>query len=62
MIQDPRTGRPIGDHGTALDAIRFVLDKSDSDPVNQVDFLRAWCEGALDEWPEFYDWLKSQGR
>lgn len=58
------TGRPPGDHGDAAAAIDFALDEHEADPANQVEFLRAWREGAAgDEWPEFYAWLaKREGR
>lgn len=63
---DPRTGRPFGDHGTANDAIEFALDdpKSvlDRDLCNMEGFLKSWRCGNLDEFPEFYQWLKEQGR
>jgi hypothetical protein len=56
---DPRTGRPNGDHGTAVDALDFILDHADCS--TEVDtFLRAWREGDLDEWPEFYSWLRER--
>jgi hypothetical protein len=59
---DSRTGRPLGDHGTAQDAIDFVLDSStEFDPGEARLFMEAWREGnAADEWPEFYTWLKDQ--
>lgn len=58
---DPRTGRTPGDHGTANQALEFALDHSDGDLGNMEAFLRAWREGdAAEEWPEFYDWLRSQ--
>lgn len=57
---DPRTGRPAGDHGKASDAIAFALDVAD---LETPEFLRAWREGDLDEWPEFYAWLhEREGR
>jgi hypothetical protein len=52
---DPRTGRPIGDHGTASQAIAFALNVGSE----AEDFLRAWRDGSLEEFPEFYEWLKS---
>lgn len=55
---DPRTGRPVGDHGTAVQAIEYALEQVGD--CEAVDFLRAWREGDLDEWPEFYPWLKGQ--
>lgn len=54
---DPRTGRPLGDHGTALQAISFALDTSQG--LECEDFLRAWREGDLDEWPDFYEYLRN---
>lgn len=38
--------------GTALEAINFALDRV-GDYDNSVEFLRAWREGNLREWPEF---------
>lgn len=57
---DPRTGRPIGDHGTALQAINFALDKTGLAPEQTEIFLWGWREGNLDDWPDFYEWLKTQ--
>lgn len=58
---DPRTGRPVGDHGTANQAIAYMLDEHEADPGNQVEFMRAWREGDLaDEWPDYYQWLERQ--
>lgn len=58
---DPRTNRPLGDHGTANDAIEFAMDvlPNLTNGCPEADtFLRAWREGdAFDEWPEFYEWL-----
>jgi hypothetical protein len=32
-----------------------------ADCSTEVDtFLRAWREGDLDEWPEFYSWLRER--
>lgn len=53
---DPKTARPYGDHGSAEDAIRYALDVEGEDPET---FLRCWREGRLDEWPEFYVWLRN---
>lgn len=53
---DPSTGRPYGDHGTAMQAIEFALDKLQ---VERDTFLNSWREGDLDEWPEFYAWLSA---
>lgn len=61
MTEDPRTGRPLGDHGTAVQAIDFALEHCNEwGPGEGEDFLRHWREGSLDEWPEFYEWLKEQ--
>ncbi len=58
---DPRTGRPVGDHGTALDAINFLLDAgTDYGPGEETLFLESWRTGDLGEWPEFYEWLGSK--
>ncbi|MEQ1950962.1 hypothetical protein ABMA59_06045 [Mesorhizobium sp. CN2-181] len=57
MTIDPRTGRPIGDHGTAIQAINYALDVERDD---REAFLRCWREGDLEEWPEFYAWLAKQ--
>jgi hypothetical protein len=60
---DPRIGRPYGDHGTHNQALDYALDHyprlpdGDGDPAT---FLRAWREGDLDEFPEFYAWLADQ--
>jgi hypothetical protein len=62
MATDPTTGRPNGDHGSAVDAIDYALDVHEADPANQVEFLRAWREGdAAEEWPDFYDFLRERG-
>ena len=47
------------DHGTAQQAIDFLLENSQA-PGEEAEFLKAWNEGALEEWPEFYDWLDNQ--
>jgi len=54
-MMDPRTGRPLGDHGTASEAIDFALDYNLCTEPDT--FLRSWRMGSLDEWPEFYEWL-----
>lgn len=54
---DRRTGRPFGDHGTALRALQFAFDKLHDD-VERMDFLREWWHGGP-EYPEFYAWLKT---
>jgi hypothetical protein len=57
-----KTGRPAGDHGTAAQAVKWLLYVNpDHDSANAVEFLRAWDQGdAAAEWPEFYDWLNRQ--
>lgn len=55
---DERTGRPIGDHGTHIQALEYMLERMEADPANQVEFIRAWREGDLEEWPDFYAWLE----
>jgi hypothetical protein len=62
MANNPRTGRPIGDHGTANDAIEYVLESHVDLGCPAEDFLRCWRVGDLDEWPEFYKWLKQKGK
>ncbi len=58
---DPRTGRPVGDHGTYEDAVTWFLDQGSD--IEDVEFLKWWRMGAAhEEWPEFYAWLKEQGR
>lgn len=60
MALDPRTGRPLGDHGPAHLAIEYTLESKfhDHDGYNALAFLEAWREGsAFEEWPEFYPWL-----
>lgn len=61
---DPNTGRPLGDHGTANDALEWMWDHSgDVDPGNQAAFLECWRDGsAFEEWPEYYVWMKENGR
>jgi len=45
-------------HGTANDAIEFVVSgAANCGPGEEVEFLRAWQQGTLDEWPEYYNWL-----
>lgn len=59
---DPRTGRPLGDNGTAQQAIDFTLSYEHPDMLGQErEFLLAWRDGtAVEEWPEFYKWLADQ--
>lgn len=53
---DSRTNRLFGDHGTANQAIDFVLQ---FDVGGTEEFLREWKEGnAFEEWPEFYEYLR----
>lgn len=59
-IIDPRTGRRLGDHGTANQAIDYTLSPRVDLGCPAEDFLRSWREGDLDEWPEFYTWLNKQ--
>jgi hypothetical protein len=58
LVNDPRTGRPWGDHGTANQAIDFTLQPFVDLGCPAEDFLRCWRDGDLEEWPEFYDFLK----
>lgn len=59
---DPSTGREFGDHGTGSDAIEYALFHIEDDG-EKIDFLTEWMVGgAQDEWPEFYKWLKKEGR
>lgn len=58
---DPRTDRPLGDHGTAEQVIDYILQPRVDLGCPAEDFLKCWREGDLDEWPEFYDWLAQQG-
>jgi hypothetical protein len=54
-------GHPIGDHGTALQAINWVLNHGGPDARCEIEaFLKNWMEGNLDEWPEFYAWLAKE--
>jgi hypothetical protein len=46
-------------HGTHEHAVRFALEVHD-DTLQTYEFLKAWSEGNLDEWPEFYEWLDQQ--
>lgn len=61
MRVDPKTGREFGDHGTGEQAVEYALDHGPSWGCEwSVAFLQAWREGNLDEFPEFYAWLKDQ--
>jgi hypothetical protein len=46
-------------HGEYSDAVEFALYHND-DISQTYEFLKAWNEGALDEWPEFYEWLSAR--
>lgn len=53
---DPRTGFPLGEHGTAQQAIDWLLDVNRDG--QEREFLSVWRDGgAWQEWPEFYEWL-----
>lgn len=54
---DPRYGRPFGEHGTADQAVTFLLDHSGLFLAEAQDFLDAWRHGDLEVWPEFNTWL-----
>ena len=49
--------RPLGDHGTPLQAVTFALDVDRSS--DSFTFLKCWREGDLDDWPEYYAWLNT---
>ncbi len=51
--------RKLGDHGTAQQAIDFLLTHRQA-PGEETSFLRGWTHGDLIEWPEFYEWLDKQ--
>lgn len=55
---DTNTGFPVGWHGTGTQAIKFAMEQI-SDNSEEL-FFRHWNEGSLAEWPEYYDWLKTQ--
>lgn len=57
---DPKTGLPLGEHGTSAEAMRWAMHEGDR--ITEVDdvevFLQTWMEGgAADEWPDYYRWL-----
>jgi hypothetical protein len=57
---DPRTGRTFGDHGTAADAIGYLLDMDNPREIADGEvweFIKDWAMGDLDAWPDFYVWL-----
>lgn len=51
--------RTLHEHGTYEDAVNFALFKH-NDQLQTYEFLKAWNEGDLDEWPEYYVWLDAQ--
>ena len=53
--------RAPGDYGTAGQAVDWVLDHSQASDAWAADFLRAWREGDLEDWPEFLNWLDAIG-
>lgn len=58
---DPKTGREWDDYGELDEAVKWILHvSSDTDPANLHEFLLGWEEGDLDEWPEYYQWLKDK--
>jgi hypothetical protein len=58
---DRKTGLPYGDHGTANEAIDYLLSPEGAQaPGEETIFLRCWREGAdADEWPDYYAWLRA---
>lgn len=60
-LLDENIGFPIGFHGGYSHAVDYALDHLEQDTANQIEFLRAWREGSLEEWPEYYDWLREIG-
>lgn len=59
---NPDTGLTWGDHGTAQQALHWIMHVADdTDPYNTLDFLKCWEEGDLTDWPEYYTWLKDNG-
>lgn len=59
---DLTTGRPLGNHGTAEQAIEYALHHAGVCSMEIETFLRQWEQGNLDEWPEYYIWLDEQER
>lgn len=51
-----RKDDPLGNAGDAID---FAIDHIE-DPFERTDFLDAWREGAVSEWPEYARWLQVQ--
>lgn len=59
---DPRTKRPLGDHGKAHQAIEFALENIEDHHDFRL-FLDDWMHGgAFENWPEFYPWLAEKER
>lgn len=48
------------DHGTASQAIEWAVHVNRD--AQEWEFLNAWQQGKLDEWPEYYEWLEAQPR
>lgn len=49
------------DHGSGEEAIEWLLNHgSVDDRLQAFEFLSAWDEGNLDEWPEYYEWLDAK--
>ena len=58
LPNDPSTGLPWGDHGTANEAIDWAVDYLVG---VKGPFLRAWRIGdAARDWPGYYGWLRSR--
>lgn len=55
-----KSNRPPGDYGTADQAVTWALDVSQAGDCWTSDFLSAWHEGNLEDWPEFLEWLDAQ--
>lgn len=57
---DPRTGRPVADHGEGHHAVQFAIEEIE-DHWERSEFLIEWMHGgAWEGWPEFYPWLKER--
>ena len=49
------------DHGTAEQAIEWVVHESSDSGLETHAFLKEWQEGSAEaEWPDFYAWLDKQ--
>lgn len=62
QAMDARRRERPGDHGEAMDAIDWTLDHCPDGGVEAYTFLKCWREGNLDEWPDYYFWLREAGR